>query len=131
MVCTHVSFSCLAQFVLPAEVDEPSALSVSYDGSKILVGTRTGDMIRFDVTAKQLQKIKNTADEFRKNLSSIATKTSVSVMNIKHAFIYPHGDEWHEGYIDDLCILGQDGDKKNPMHNRIGKNKRYIYIYIR
>jgi hypothetical protein len=43
--------------------------------------------------------------------------------------IYPGGDEWHEGYVDDVYILGQNGDTSDPLNNMIGKRDWLLLLH--
>lgn len=106
-------YSCLAKFILPSDTNEPSALNISYDLSTIVVGCSDGNLVRFELDNEQIKNFKeiviNSKDE--------------DPITIHPAAVYPAGDEWHEGHIDDIHILGQDGDQKSPLYNHVSKIK--------
>lgn len=123
VLCTYVKGRCLASFVLPSGVGAPCALAVSYDMSTLVVGCNSGDMVKFDIPKEDLKEFKNRADEYREQMDVDGSEgvKAGPITTFDEAYVYPHGDEWHEGYIDDLCILGQDGNKKSTMNKKIGK----------
>ncbi|KAI8642933.1 WD40-repeat-containing domain protein [Parasitella parasitica] len=108
---------CLARFKLPESSGEPSAVSVSYDLSTLMVGCNNGDLVEFKITAAQLKQFKKLAESSRQNdfKANKGTKTPTVDRSIK----FPAGDEWHEGYVDDIHILGQDGDNRDKSYNKI------------
>ncbi|CAO3689930.1 unnamed protein product [Rhizopus stolonifer] len=119
---------CLAKFILPSDTNEPSALNISYDLSTIVVGCSDGNLVRFELDNDQIKNFKeiviNSKDE--------------DPITVYPAAVYPAGDEWHEGHIDDIHILGQDGDQKSPLYNHVSKTKTngvlmccYSFFYIK
>jgi hypothetical protein len=113
-------------FNLPSKSGAPSTVSVSFDLSMVMVGCDNGNMIRFKLTERRLQSFREKCKTFRQNQSETGDKWKMgSVATIAPTMVYPEGDEWHEGYIDDICILGQDGDTESPLYNKIGKVESY------
>lgn len=113
-------FSCLAKFALPLNVGQPSALSVSYDLSTIVVGCSDGNLVRFHLTFEQIELLRSASEGQEKE----------RVKTVHPEIIYPNGSEWHEGYVDDVHILGQDNGPKNELSNHIGKMKALVVHYI-
>ncbi|KAG2192389.1 hypothetical protein INT46_008926 [Mucor plumbeus] len=108
---------CLAQFNLSSKSGEPSAVSISYDLSTLIVGCSNGDLIEFTITANQLKQFRTKAEEYRSNRDK---RDKWELMtNIDRSTKYPAGDEWHEGYVDDVYVIGQDGDERNKLNNKI------------
>jgi hypothetical protein len=108
----------LAQFNLSSKSGEPSAVSISYDLSTLIVGCSNGDLIEFTITANQLKQFRTKAEEYRSNRDK---RDKWELMtNIDRSTKYPAGDEWHEGYVDDVYVIGQDGDERNKLNNKIG-----------
>lgn len=97
----------------------PTSLSVSFDLSMVLVGMDSGDMVEFEITGTQLAMFSLRANEKKEH-----NLTKTPLLTIGASYIYPKGDEWHEGHVDGIYVLGQDGEKENPMNNKIGKNYR-------
>lgn len=96
----------------------------------MIVGCDNGDMIRFQLMKRQLQTFRTKSNTYRKQLIERGEKwKGGSVVTIAPTSIYPEGDEWHQGYVDDVCILGQDGDTKSPLYNKIGEFE-YSVIHI-
>lgn len=110
---------CLAEFILPSKSGDPSAVSISYDLSRLVVGCDNGDMIEFKLSSYQLNKYRQTARKFRSDITT--GKKHQSIAQVQSSTRYPTGDEWHEGYVDDVCIIGQDGDKESALYNTIGR----------
>ncbi|CEP10298.1 hypothetical protein [Parasitella parasitica] len=108
---------CLAHFKLPERTGEPSAVSISYDLSTLLVGCNNGDLIEFKITTSQLNQFRQSAKSFR--LKGHEANKGIRTSTIDRFIKFPAGDEWHEGYVDDVYILGQDGDKHNKLYNKI------------
>lgn len=117
----------MAQFNLPSKSGEPSAVSISYDLSILIVGCSNGDMIEFTITANQLNQFRTKAEGYRTK-GDKRDKWEL-MTNIDRSTKYPAGDEWHEGYVDDVCVIGQDGDSRNNLNNKIGMVE-YNVIYI-
>ncbi|KAI8991260.1 WD40-repeat-containing domain protein [Mycotypha africana] len=114
--------SCLAMFVLPANKGGlPTSVEMSYDMKTVVVGCDNGDMYRFVITAEQLKSFRTRAIEQRKEHPQDGDKWKhlgpIATINAKMRF--PGGDEWHEGYVDGVHILGQDGNTRNKMNNLI------------
>lgn len=89
----------------------------------IIVGTDNGSMVDFEITEGLLESLQNKAEKHRNNPDAKIERTI-----IESSYLYPHGNEWHEGYIDSVHVLGQDATKENPMNNKIGttSNKNRI-----
>ncbi|OBZ82107.1 hypothetical protein A0J61_09843, partial [Choanephora cucurbitarum] len=120
---------CLAKFTLPTDVGVPSTLSVSYDLSTVIVGCDNGDMVRYDLSDKILVKLRQKMEQAKKQ---DAAEKWFNPMTVESTMTYPSGDEWHAGYVDDICILGQDGDTKNPLYNKVlsrGANDLEILLW--
>lgn len=87
-----------------------------------MVGCDNGDMIRFTISERRLQKFREKSNSDREKQAESGDKWTLEpISTITPTMIYPEGDEWHEGYIDDICILGQDGDTESPLYDKIGK----------
>jgi WD40 repeat protein len=114
---------CLAKFNLPAKSGVPSALSISHDLKTLMVGFEGGDMITFIITDDHIDTFRTKAEEFRSKESQSKNKWDRfgALAIIEPKSIFPQGDEWHEGYIDDIYIFGQDGDTSNKLYNKISK----------
>ncbi|CAO3677911.1 unnamed protein product [Rhizopus stolonifer] len=113
---------CLAKFALPLNVGQPSALSVSYDLSTIVVGCSDGNLVRFHLTYEQIELLRSVSEGEEKE----------RMKTVHPEIIYPNGSEWHEGYVDDVHILGQDNGPKNALSNHIvsrGSEDREIVIW--
>ncbi|KAF1804063.1 WD40-repeat-containing domain protein [Mucor lusitanicus] len=108
---------CLAEFILPPKSGDPSAVSISYDLSRLIVGCNNGDMIEFNLSTSELDEYRQTARDFRSD-KTIETEHH-AIPHVNSAMKYPAGDEWHEGYVDDVCIIGQDGNEKSALYNTI------------
>lgn len=108
---------CLAEFILPARSGNPSAVSISYDLSRLIVGCDNGDMIEFNLSTSELDEYRQAATKFRTDRTKGSDHHTVA--HVKNSTKYPAGDEWHEGYVDDVCIIGQDGNKKSALYNAI------------
>ncbi|KAI8357868.1 WD40-repeat-containing domain protein [Choanephora cucurbitarum] len=120
---------CLAKFTLPTDVGVPSTLSVSYDLSTVIVGCDNGDMVRYDLSDKILVKLRQKMEQAKKQ---DAAEKWFNPMTIESTMTYPSGDEWHAGYVDDICILGQDGNAKDPLYNKVlsrGANDLEILLW--
>ncbi|KAI9310785.1 WD40-repeat-containing domain protein, partial [Dichotomocladium elegans] len=78
------TFMCLAKFVIPPSASMPTALSAY--GGDVIVGCAEGQLIKYKI-------------------GKMIGDGDAGV--IKHKELYPSGDEWHEGYVDDVFILGQ------------------------
>ncbi|KAG1150323.1 hypothetical protein G6F37_001942 [Rhizopus arrhizus] len=100
---------CLAKFVLPSHIGEPSALSVSYNLSTVMVGCSDGNLVRYQLTSEQIEKFKSISEQHEEE----------KITAIRPTTIYPSGSEWHEGYIDDMHVLGQDNVKEDPLYNYV------------
>ncbi|KAI9335222.1 WD40-repeat-containing domain protein [Pilaira anomala] len=112
---------CLAKFTLPPKASIPTAISISYDLSTLMVGFDNGDMVRFHITPELLNTFRQNLEKHRSKESNTADKwaTLGPLVTIAPNMIYPNGGEWHEGYIDDIYIFGQDGDKSSKLYNKI------------
>lgn len=75
-------------------------------------------MIEFNLSTSELDEYRQTARDFRSD-KTIETKHH-AIPHVNSAMKYPAGDEWHEGYVDDVCIIGQDGNEKSALYNTIG-----------
>ncbi|CEG74547.1 hypothetical protein RMATCC62417_09742 [Rhizopus microsporus] len=111
---------CLAKFALPQHFGEPSALSVSFDLSTLIVGCSDGNLVRYSITAAQLKKFRSIVEQ----------NDEERVTTIQPTVIYPSGDEWHEGYVDDIHIMGQDSDEKDPLYNHVVSRAEDLEIVI-
>ncbi|KAG2226260.1 hypothetical protein INT45_005932 [Circinella minor] len=101
------SSMCLAKFSLPSQVSEPSAFCITPNLSMMMVGCMQGEMVRYDIKPSEIRKLENE----EKNNNNNINETSHSMKTFKHKLIYPSGNEWHEGYIDDIYILGQQQER--------------------
>ncbi|KAI7873331.1 WD40-repeat-containing domain protein [Mucor mucedo] len=112
---------CLARFSLPPRTGVPSALSISYDLSTLVVGFDNGDMVSFQLTDELLQRFRERSMQYRSKESRTGDKwTSFGALaTVQPQHIYPKGGEWHAGYVDDVYIFGQDGDTTSKLYNRI------------
>lgn len=120
----HDDSVCLAKFILPTKSSVPSALSISHDLKTVMVGFEEGDMIRFRITQNQLDTFRSQAvEEKRLKEAKSGDKWAHfgTLATIESKTIYPEGDEWHEGYIDDIYMFGQDGDQSSKLYNKISK----------
>ncbi|KAL0089336.1 WD40-repeat-containing domain protein [Phycomyces blakesleeanus] len=101
------SYMCLSKFHIPFDYDIPTSLSIDYDFSELVVGCAAGDMPIFRIEEKQLKAWKSTVDKWAKN-GKQPKKTTIPL--IKHKTVFPSGNEWHEGYVDDIHIIGNTGE---------------------
>ncbi|KAG2235955.1 hypothetical protein INT48_004285 [Thamnidium elegans] len=99
----------------------PSALSISYDLSTLMVGFDNGDMASFHISPEQLNKFRQNLGEYRHKEAKTGDKWAAfgPLATITVDTMYPKGSEWHEGYIDDICIFGQDGNTSSKLYNKI------------
>lgn len=120
----------MAKFNLPPKTNVPTALNISHDLSTLLVGFDDGDMVSFKITPQLL-------DKFRTKSANLRDKDSLTgdkwhdfgpIATIEPKSMYPKGGEWHEGYIDDIYIFGQDGDTSSKLYNKVCKFSRKIYF---
>lgn len=114
---------CLARFSLPPKSGIPSALSISYDLSTLVVGFDNGDMVNFHISNELLQRFREKSIQFRSKEASTGDKWSTfgALATVQPHSIYPKGGEWHAGYVDDVYIFGQDGDTTSKLYNQISK----------
>lgn len=112
---------CLAKFNLPPKTNVPSALHVSHDLSMLVVGFDDGDMVSFKITPQLLEKFRTKSASLRDKESRTGDKWHDfgPIATIEPKTMYPKGEEWHAGYIDDIYIFGQDGDKSHRLYNKI------------
>ncbi|KAG0194845.1 Leucine-rich repeats and WD repeat domain-containing protein 1 [Apophysomyces sp. BC1034] len=96
--------TCLAKFILPSTTGVPTAISLSPDMSRLAVGCETGDMALYDLGPTVLKKLEKSKD-------AVAFKSHT---------LYPAGDEWHEGYVDDIHIIDK---QSNGLDGCVGKFK--------
>ncbi|KAI8997508.1 WD40-repeat-containing domain protein [Pilobolus umbonatus] len=119
----RVDAVCLAQFNIPTRVGGPSAISVSYDLTSLMVGTENGNMLHFPLAAEAIREYRDKAlNNMKKNMEKHKDSSGLNRhpgLSFKYDELYPHGEEWHEGYIDDIFILGQDGDPDAQRYNKI------------
>lgn len=73
-----------------------------------MVGCAEGDLVHFDMKDAGLDKLVD--KEVDGGAGTI----------VKNKIVYPAGDEWHEGYVDDIYILGQHGGNPHPLDGCIG-----------
>ncbi|KAI7898927.1 WD40-repeat-containing domain protein [Cokeromyces recurvatus] len=114
--------ACLARFNIPQRLGNPTSISISHDLSTLMVGCDNGDLIRYTITKRHIQAFKAKTQEFRdKEASENGDKwaSGGAIASLSPMTVYPTGDEWHEGYLDDICILGQDGNEKHHLYNKI------------
>ncbi|KAI9487388.1 MAG: WD40-repeat-containing domain protein [Benjaminiella poitrasii] len=114
--------ACLAKFNIPPRAGNPTSISISHDLSMLIVGCDSGDMLRYGITKEQLKAFRTKAQEFRekqaaRNGDKWASGGAISTSS--PITIYPAGDEWHEGYLDGIYILGQDGNESHRLYNKI------------
>ncbi|KAI8338406.1 WD40-repeat-containing domain protein [Chlamydoabsidia padenii] len=93
--------SCLASFSVPG-TSHPTSMDISYDLSFMVVGTSKADLLQYAIKPSHVKQWNHTTYD---NSNSDYEPTL-----IKPRSKFPHGDEWHDGYVEDVCILGQDGD---------------------
>ncbi|KAF7724104.1 hypothetical protein EC973_001288 [Apophysomyces ossiformis] len=105
--------TCLAKFMIPSATGVPTAISLSPDMSRLAVGCDSGDMALYNIDQNVLKKM-----ESAKEITTFKSHT-----------LYPAGDEWHEGYIDDIHILdGGNGDLANCVVSR-GSSDQEILVW--
>lgn len=80
--------ACLAQFQSPPTAGVPSCFGFSADLSLLVAGCRNGTLLQFMPTAADLKKL--------------APGKAMRMFRPKKRF--PAGDEWHEGYVDDVYV---------------------------
>lgn len=98
--------SCLASFSVPG-IGHPTSMSLAYDLSFMVAGTNKADLLNYDIPSSY---IKQWTSRRRKDPIEIKPRTR-----------FPHGDEWHAGYVEDVFVLGQDG-AANEINDYVGKN---------
>lgn len=88
-----------------------------------MVGFDNGDMASFHITPEQLNKFRKNLEEHRHKEAKSGDKwaTFGPLATIAVDTLYPKGGEWHEGYIDDIYIFGQDGNTSSKLYNKISK----------
>ena len=92
------------------------------------VGFDNGDMVAFKLSPTLITKFRTKSVSYRQKESTTGDKWRDfgPIATIEPRITYPKGNEWHSGYIDDVQILGQDGDKKHPLYNKVGK---WVFLY--
>ncbi|KAJ8660565.1 hypothetical protein O0I10_003612 [Lichtheimia ornata] len=93
--------ACLAKFMIPTKLSVPTAIN-AFRGN-LMVGCAEGDLVHFDMKDAGLDKLVD--KEVDGGAGTI----------VKNKIVYPAGDEWHEGYVDDIYILGQHGGNPHPL----------------
>lgn len=118
----------MAKFSLPSRTGIPSALSISYDLSTLMVGFDNGEMVSFRITPELLERFRQKSVEYRTKEARSGDKwaTFGALATIPPKTIYPKGGEWHDGYVDDIYIFGQDGDTSSKLYNKFSKSNRFI-----
>ena len=96
--------SCLAKFTLPGS--EPSALSLAPDLSSLVVGCALGELVQYTMKPKDIRSME---------------KNDGHTKHFKHKSVYPSGGEWHEGYVDDVYVLGQQNQGTHALDGCIGE----------
>ena len=88
----------------------------------MMVGCVQGEMLRYDMKPSEIRKLENE--------KSGANEGHQQVKTFKHKLIYPSGNEWHEGYIDDIYILGQQQErsKSHALDGFIGKKRKQFFF---
>lgn len=116
---------CLAKFPVPYSSDVPSALAISPDTSQVVIGCTNGDLLQYNITASDKSTLEKKAASKRSEDSS----AEGPFKTFKHKMVYPAGDEWHAGYIDDVYVLGHSkGSEKNKaLDGCIGKPQLLHY----
>lgn len=108
---------------MPTGSSVPSALSISYDLSTLVVGFDNGDMVIFHISSELLDSFREKSEQYRTKEAPHGDKWASfgAIATIQPQMVYPRGSEWHAGYVDDVYIFGQDGDKSSKLYNRISK----------
>ncbi|KAI9277793.1 WD40-repeat-containing domain protein [Sporodiniella umbellata] len=121
-ISTKDNSICLAKFIMPPSVEKPSAINVSRDLHTVIVGCSDGNLVHFQLTKELIDKFRATTTK----------NQEIEPVIINHLAVYPAGNEWHEGFIDDIYVLGQDEDESSPIFNHVisrGSNDMEIVIW--
>ncbi|CAO3589628.1 unnamed protein product [Absidia cylindrospora] len=105
----HDNSSCLAHFTVPG-TSHPTSMSFSYDLSLLVVGTKNADLLQYAVHQSHIKKWRR--DTYKATPTSDVNeddKETTKPTIIKPKSKFPHGEEWHDGYLEDVYVLGQDG----------------------
>ncbi|KAI8391533.1 WD40-repeat-containing domain protein [Radiomyces spectabilis] len=88
---------CFAKFTLPSVSEIPCAVYPAIDLSSVIVGCSNGTMARYNLLPKILNWLTERCENRDLNMTTVTP-----------TMIYPRGDEWHEGYVDDVYIIGHE-----------------------
>ncbi|CAO3645081.1 unnamed protein product [Cunninghamella blakesleeana] len=140
----QTEFSCLGIFKVPGTT-LASSISISYGLSLLVAGTAKADLYQYHIKKSDIEKwrkhtyrsidnddnIDNASDEEDNNKNKKNNKDKLPIL-IQPKLKFGHGNEWHEGYVDDVYILGQDGNHKNELYKHVvsrGSNDLEILIW--
>lgn len=76
--------------------------------------------MRYQLTSDHLKNFRTIVEQNKDENAAIIQPTS----------IYPAGDEWHEGCVDDMHIIGQDSNERSPLYNHVGKASRPHALFL-
>ncbi|KAI8148280.1 WD40-repeat-containing domain protein [Fennellomyces sp. T-0311] len=94
--------TCLARFSLPTS--EPSALSIAPDLTAVFVGCVLGELVQYNIKPKEIRELE---------------KKDGHTKSFKPKVVFPSGDEWHEGYVDDVYVLGQQKQENGIVQRHV------------
>ncbi|KAI8086452.1 uncharacterized protein BX664DRAFT_264707 [Halteromyces radiatus] len=124
---------CLAHFTVPG-TSYPTSMSLSYDLSLLAVGTSKADLLQYGIQptdVSEWRRITRQSKSYKNNDDDDGDDEQYNPTIIKPKTKFPHGQEWHDGYVEDIYILGQDGDE-NELNNHIvsrGSNDMEVLMW--
>ncbi|KAI9304537.1 WD40-repeat-containing domain protein [Cunninghamella echinulata] len=119
-------FSCLGIFKVPGS-SLASSISLSYGLSLLVAGTTKADLFQYSIKKSTIEQWRqhtyrvntNTEEDENENDDVEEDNNSKFPIVMKPKGKFSHGNEWHEGYVDDIYILGQDGNSKNELYKYV------------
>ncbi|ORZ10117.1 WD40-repeat-containing domain protein [Absidia repens] len=126
----HDNSSCLAHFTVPG-TGHPTSMSLSYDLSLLVVGKNNADLLQYAVYQSDIKKWRR--DTHKANHTSDVNeddneKSKPTIIKPKSKF--PHGEEWHDGYVEDVYILGQDGAEDDISNYAVSRGSNDMEILL-
>ncbi|CAO3622900.1 unnamed protein product [Cunninghamella echinulata] len=117
-------FSCLGIFKVPGSA-LASSISLSYGLSLLVAGTAKADLFQYSIKKSTIEQWRQHTYRLITNAEDDEDENDIEDNNSKFPIVmkpkgkFSHGNEWHEGYIDDIYILGQDGNSKNELYKYV------------
>lgn len=102
---------CLGKFAVPASASVPASMSMAPDNTYLMVGCTDGHMLRYNISRQTMLALEDRSKDEKQPMQTLRPN-----------ILYPDGDEWHDGYIDDIYVLGQNSaEAKHKLDGCIGE----------